>query len=96
MVLIKYGEPSTGNTFGVENSYWINKLDYCGARTPHTNFFRNPINIATFHSKSTMRTRAITMVKRKYQDGDYIGTCVLSEISDNSNRKTARLTSLSH
>jgi hypothetical protein len=71
-------------------------LDYCGARTPHTNFFRNPINIATFHTKSTMRTRAITMVKRKYQDGDYIAACVLSEISGNSNRKTARLTGLSH
>jgi len=36
------------------------------------------------------------MVKRKYQDGDYIAACVLFEISDNSNRKTAHLTGLSH
>jgi hypothetical protein len=43
-----------------------------------------------------MQTRAITMVKRKHDDGDYVAACVLSEISGNSNRKTARITGLSH
>ena len=36
------------------------------------------------------------MAKRKHHDGEYIAACVLSEISGNSNRKTAQLTGLSH
>jgi len=43
-----------------------------------------------------MQTRAITMVKRKHDDGDYVAACVLSEIFGNLNRKTARITGLSH
>jgi hypothetical protein len=36
------------------------------------------------------------MPKRKHHDGEYVAACVLSEISGNSNRKTAQLTGLSH
>ena len=36
------------------------------------------------------------MVKRKHHDGEYVTACVLSEISGNSNRETARITGLSH
>jgi hypothetical protein len=36
------------------------------------------------------------MVKRKHDDGDYVTACVLSEISGNLNRKTARITGLSY
>jgi hypothetical protein len=79
------------STSGGNNSYWTT------AGPPHTtNFFRNPINIATFHTHSTMRTRATTMPKRKHYDGEYVAACVLSEISGNSNRKTAQFTGLSH
>ena len=76
-------------TSGGKNSYWT-------TRPTPPNCFRNPINIATFHTHSTMQTPATTMVKRKHHDGEYVTACVLSEISGNSNRETARITGLSH